>query len=209
MENNPKRTFKVDSHLAHFDIPIRDFFALKPGHNAFIIGAFIFSSGKTATMTGGDETKEFPRAMLLQRAMSDSLGGLWEGPGGSCDDTDATVFDSVVREVYEETGLHVSRIRELVAIDEWDTVKDEQRIRAIKFSFWVEVHEANDVPGNDLFAPDWEHRINLNPNEHEQYLWVTMADVHSYLGGQQEVKFTFPSTGNNYLAAFATVSPQS
>ncbi|EFR02818.1 hypothetical protein MGYG_09100 [Nannizzia gypsea CBS 118893] len=193
-----ERTFKVDQQLDEFDIPIIDFFASKPNHTAFIVGAFIFSPAREPTTTVTDnEARRPPRALLLRRAITDSLGGLWEGPGGSCDDTDATVLDSVAREVYEETGLHVSRIRDLVAVDQWDRVKGGEHTKAIKFTFWVDVHEARD-------APDWENQIKLAPSEHEQYRWVTEADVARYLAGQEEaIKFTFPVAAKNYLEAFA------
>ncbi|KAK2867853.1 hypothetical protein FQN49_003399 [Arthroderma sp. PD_2] len=233
MAVHDKRTFEVGPQLAEFDIPIHEFFASNPEYTAFVIGAYIFSSGRragyyekipqpptaTTTETKADtsdclapsfETVEFtpPRALILKRALTDSLGGLWEGPGGSCDSTDATLLDSVVREIFEETGLHVSHIGELVAIEEWERKKgqasesEEKRGMAVKFSFTVNVHEANDEPGNDLFTPDWEHNIKLAPSEHEQYRWVTEVDIGRYSAGQEEIKFTFPSTATNYLEAF-------
>ncbi|KAF3480008.1 NUDIX domain protein [Arthroderma uncinatum] len=230
MGHHDKRTFEVDPQLAEFDIPIHDFFSSKPEYTAFIIGAYIFSSGKgdeyytpqsPATSTAKTETKADtsdnpalsheamgttrPHALLLRRSLSDSLGGLWEGPGGSCDSTDATVLDSVAREVLEETGLHVSRIRKLVAVDQWNRDRGlasgpEKRGMAVKFSFAVDVHEAN--PKADIFNPDWEHNIKLTPGEHERYRWVTEVDIKRYLAGEDEIKLTFPSTAANYLQAF-------
>jgi 8-oxo-dGTP pyrophosphatase MutT (NUDIX family) len=150
-------SYTVAPHLqAEFDVPLSVFAVTHAEYGKFIVGAFIFlcrngseeaSSASTTTGTAtGDNTQTLssqPLVLLLQRAEYDSYGGYWDFPGGSVENTDATLLDGVVREVFEETGYHVSHIRELVRVDTWGYLTRQFHVGQIaKFSFIVDVHEA-------------------------------------------------------------------
>lgn len=139
--------------------------------------------------------------LLLQRAWTDSYGGYWDFPGGSIEpSSDATLLDGVVREVLEETGFHVSRIRELVRVDAWvmNTHMGTRR-KVAKYSFIVDVHEA---AASSLSAGDewesasgsesdhdsvvttqqtlhWEDQVQLAEAEHQRYVWATEEEVEA------------------------------
>ncbi|KAJ5788801.1 uncharacterized protein N7518_005812 [Penicillium psychrosexuale] len=93
--------YAVASHLEYFTIPLTDFVTARPEFEGFGLGVYIFSHA--------DPT---PRILLLQRALTDSMLGCWEGPGGACElNTDKTLLDSPLRETLEESGLHILRRR--------------------------------------------------------------------------------------------------
>lgn len=106
--------------------------------------------------------------LIIQRALDDSYGGYWDFPGGSLEPEDQTLLDGVAREVLEETGLHVSKIRDLVRVDEW--IERKSLGVAGKWSFVVDVHEAADTVG-------WEEKIRLDPREHVKWLWVSEEEI--------------------------------
>lgn len=142
--------------------------------------------------------------LLLQRAWSDSYGGYWDFPGGSVEpSSDATLLDGVAREVREETGFHVSRIRELVRVDAW--VAHMGRRKVAKYSFIVDVHEAaessaasgewededdeSESDHNSVVTQqqqqqqhmplNWEDQVQLAEAEHQRYVWATEEEVEA------------------------------
>ncbi|KAI9720166.1 MAG: hypothetical protein M1812_002984 [Candelaria pacifica] len=86
-----------------------------------------------------------PCLLLVQRSLDDTLPDRWEIPGGSCDTTDPTLFHSLAREVFEETGLHVTRIvREVGPGERFQTGNPHSKQPPktwLKLSFEVEVEE--------------------------------------------------------------------
>lgn len=50
------------------------------------------------------------QVLLLRRAASDFMGGLWELPSGKVDGADDSLVDALAREVFEETGLKLSEV---------------------------------------------------------------------------------------------------
>ncbi|KAJ5469204.1 hypothetical protein N7475_006956 [Penicillium sp. IBT 31633x] len=190
--------YTVASHLEYFTIPLPKFVAARPEFEGFAVGAYIFSHA--------DPT---PRVLLLQRALTDSMPGCWEGPGGACEsETDRTLIDSLVRETLEESGLHVSRVLDLVAVDCWEQLRRSGgTIRLIKYSFVVEVHEALQEPGKVQAVPTFQIPVLLEAMEHQQFEWATEEEVSpSIRSSNGRYKFPLPSTGNqglNILRAFA------
>ncbi|KAK2739955.1 hypothetical protein FQN57_006274 [Myotisia sp. PD_48] len=205
MEHPSLLQFEVEPHLAKYNVPMKDFAASHPEYSCFVTGAHIFSTGRTdefynlnrcsslphvssspkiGPMVGETNTQsQQPRVLLLQRSLTDSYPGYWEGPGGSCESTDLTLLESLAREVREESGLHVSRVQELVGIETWDRNEgkdprpNEIPVLVARFLFLVDVHEANPLRYSGDFdfsgAGGWEHAIQMAPEEHTQYMWVT------------------------------------
>ncbi|RAO69232.1 uncharacterized protein BHQ10_005244 [Talaromyces amestolkiae] len=178
-------SYTVAPHLAaEYDVPFADFALAHPQYKAFVIGGFVFthrshaqhlpdSASDRATkkhiassMSG--EEKPSHLMLIIQRALDDSFGGYWDFPGGSLERTDQTLLDGVAREVFEETGLHVSKIRDIVRVDEW--IERKSLRPAGKWSFVVDVHEAVDTV-------EWEEKIRLDPREHGKWLWVNEEEV--------------------------------
>lgn len=175
--------YTVAPHLeAEFDVPMKEFAAAHPEADRFIVGGFVFtnrplndlpfSSSATAKAKTQSDAKSgsLPLILLLQRAASDSHGGLFDFPGGSAEDTDASLLDGVAREVFEETGFHVSHFRDFVRMDKWEKLYvDKGLVRSAKFSFVVDVHEAS--------KNGWEDRVQLAEAEHSSWVWAARDEV--------------------------------
>ncbi|KAK1149722.1 hypothetical protein N8T08_005276 [Aspergillus melleus] len=175
-----KLNYTYSPHLHQYALPLSTFRASNPQHTHFVVGGVIYSSTCQNTTPYPPNTNNPPtnpkstpnpptRVLLLQRSQHDSLPGFWEGPGGLCEVTDDSILAGAAREVYEESGLHVSRFVDLIAVDEWTRVKSDEVIRAAKFTFLVEVEEAE--------AVGWEERVKLEQDEHEEFVWATEEEV--------------------------------
>ncbi|CAG8901275.1 unnamed protein product [Penicillium egyptiacum] len=194
-------TYTVAPHLEYFTIPLTDFAAARPEFEGFGVGAYIFSHA--------DPT---PRILLLQRALTDSMPGCWEGPGGACElDTDKTLLDSLVRETLEESGLHVSHIIDLVAVDCWEHHhRGGGKIRLAKYSFVIEVQEALGwSAGKQQLVPTLQIPVQLDPLEHQKFDWAIKEDVLlSIQSLNGPYRFPLPLIGHqapNILRAFELV----
>ncbi|RAH40019.1 NUDIX hydrolase, partial [Aspergillus brunneoviolaceus CBS 621.78] len=122
---------------------------------------------------------EKQRILLLRRAPTDSYPGRWEAPGGSCDATDASVLAGAAREVYEETGLRVSRFRALVGVDAWEVVRGDGVRKVVKFTFLVEGEEVDGRVGVEGHGDGGGRAggIRLEPTEHDAFVWATEEEV--------------------------------
>ncbi|RAL05370.1 NUDIX hydrolase [Aspergillus ibericus CBS 121593] len=154
---------EISHHLHPYTLPLPTFTAHHPDCTTFIVGAYIFTpppSPSPSTTPSSSPTNPHPQiqTLLLLRSPTDSYPLHWETPGGSSDPTDTTLLASLAREVYEETGLTVTKVVELVAVDAWSRMKAGREVRAMKWSFLVEVGDALDGEG--------ERRIKLAPEEH-------------------------------------------
>lgn len=179
---SPLYSYAVASHLqSEFDVPMAAFRDAHPQYNYYVVAGFIFTtSGGTSVPASASPAAKAssnepqPLTLLLRRALSDSYGGYWDFAGGSLEDSDQTLLDGVAREVLEETGYHVSRIRELARVDEWTRTTASPGLPAVlnvaKFSFVVDVHETRDTKG-------WEEKVRLDPREHMEFVWATEAEV--------------------------------
>ncbi|OGM51287.1 NUDIX domain protein [Aspergillus bombycis] len=207
-------TFTIPPHLNEYNIPLSSFKAARPQWTNFIVGGLVFSRD---SQNKSNEEGE-PRVLLLQRALTDSLPGYWEGPGGGCEETDETILTAAAREVVEESGLHVSRIVDLVGVEEWTKEKNGTMLFVAKFTFLVEVHEAQSVfgemtgtEGEKTVEVDgdavqrWEDRVRLEPSEHSTYEWATEAQVKLGLDGKGKYKI-LEDEGRNLLKAFRMVA---
>ncbi|KAJ5783284.1 hypothetical protein N7457_005058 [Penicillium paradoxum] len=189
-------TYTVAPHLEYFTIPLAQFVAARPEFEGFGVGAYIFS-----------HADPIPRVLLLQRSLSDSMPGCWEGPGGACEESDPTILDSLVRETLEESGLHVSRVIDLVAVDCWEHHRrNSDKIRIIKYSFIVEVQEALRESAKPEQVPTLQIPVRLEAIEHQNFDWATEQDVQlsvqSCNGRYKLPLFPTGHQGLNILRAF-------
>ncbi|KAL3455834.1 NUDIX hydrolase domain-like protein [Aspergillus heterothallicus] len=215
-----KFNYTVAPHLEEFNLPFPAFRATKPQYTHFIGGGLIFSRSPNLPR-GRDRPLEDDntlRVLLLQRALHDAYPGAWEGPGGSCEDEDETLLYGVAREVFEESGLRVSRFVELVATDEWVKLKPDRVIQAKKYTFLVEIEEGvpavpvngdaenveEGIPADKLrdgtidsgLARRWEDLVKLDPEEHRDFEWATEEEVRVGV-----------ETGNGRYKSFAKHGP--
>lgn len=202
--------FIVAPHLAEYNIPLPEFAASKPHLMDFVVGGLVYSQSleKDNDATASTSEKPVTRVLLLQRAATDSYPGYWEGPGGMCERTDATLLAGVAREVFEETGLHVSKFVDLIAIDEWVRILRNDLHRVAKFTFLVEVHEASKkagVPSEDVVvgvAPErWEDGVKLEQAEHQAFQWATEEEVRESLESKGKYEI-LKDQGRNLLKGF-------
>ncbi|PMD55488.1 uncharacterized protein K444DRAFT_537731 [Hyaloscypha bicolor E] len=96
--------------------------------------------------------------LLIKRASNDTSPNRWEIPGGVGEEGE-TILHCAARETFEETGLIVVHFKRLVG---GEVVTDGS---TCKLSFEVEVKSTEGV--------------TLNPEEHQDYLWVTKEMVGS------------------------------
>jgi 8-oxo-dGTP pyrophosphatase MutT (NUDIX family) len=170
-------TFTLPPDLAPFSAPLKTFQESYDIRARLVVGAFIFSSGRSNTSSPqADEdvaraTPE-PRMLLLHRASADAYGDLWDFPGGSAEKTDESIVDAVKREVMEETGLHVSEVVECVGMHTWIDTQPGRNTKWAKFSFTVKVAEESEG-----VHPE----VKLAEAEHQAFMWATEEDIRAGL----------------------------
>ena len=96
--------------------------------------------------------------LLLERALSDSMGGFVGIPSGTVE-AGEDLLTALAREVQEETGLIVTSVLEYLGSFNW-TSSSGKKTR--HFNFLV------DVEGSE---------IKLSPTEHQAYYWVALSDA--------------------------------
>jgi 8-oxo-dGTP diphosphatase len=83
------------------------------------------------------------------------LGGIYEFPGGEVEKNES-IHDALLREVKEETGLRVSKVKNYLGSFDYESEKGRTRF----FNFLVEVAGL----------------IELKLSEHDAYAWATEED---------------------------------
>lgn len=134
--------------------------------------------------------RDTPRILLVQRSANDTMPGKWEVPGGACDDEDESILHAVTRELWEEAGLKATHIREAVGNPHLFVTRSEKCI--CKLNFVVEVEK------------DDEGRLQpkLDPEEHQQFVWASEAEVRSRKVGDIELDFTSARLEDAMLRTF-------
>ncbi|KAF4470484.1 hypothetical protein FALBO_2610 [Fusarium albosuccineum] len=133
------------------------------------------------------------RILLLQRAPDDSMPNKWEVPGGACDDEDPSVLYGCARELWEEAGLELRHIRQVIP-DGLNgrpgavfTNRTGKRFFC-KFSFIVDVDQGQEV--------------KLDPKEHQDFVWATEEEVRNEAIGDREIPLTNSLMTNLVTIAF-------
>lgn len=174
----PAFAFAFDASVAGFNVPPATYLASHPEFDAIATGALVTSRHESGSR----------RLLLVQRAAHDSMPSRWEIPGGACDGDDATLLHGLARELWEETGLLLRRVvgrlgpgrgngRGLGKGSKDGAVFFTRRgLRVIKYSFLVDVEQPP--------------RIELDPNEHQRFLWATEEECRAGRVGDVDIKFT-------------------
>ncbi|KAI9695296.1 MAG: hypothetical protein M1836_006934 [Candelina mexicana] len=211
----------IPPSLQQYNVSPAAYLAQHPGVDCLVVAALIFAtpasksndavnntttpsssttqtphpSNTTTTATSSSPTpstpSEEPHLLLIQRSTHDSLPNKWEIPGGSCDPTDPTLFHSLAREVFEETGLHVTRIvRKIGQGIRFQTGNPRAKRPPkswLKLSFEVDVDEVGRAGNYNVLD---SIPVVLDPKEHQSHLWVSLEDVLAACKGIGDLALT-------------------
>jgi len=117
--------------------------AQKDGVQKLVVGAVICKNHKF---------------LLLERVLSDFMGGFVEIPSGTVE-SEEDLLTALAREVQEETGLVVISVLEYLGSFDYRSSSDE---KTRHFNFIVEVEGG---------------KIKINPTEHQAYYLVALSDA--------------------------------
>ncbi|CAK3820106.1 hypothetical protein BST61_czeina4g001370 [Lecanosticta acicola] len=183
-ESWPKgQAFETHLDVSSFAVSPQAYHAANPDsrYSYIATGAIVFDRSGTAAR----------RVLLLQRSNYDSMPGRWEIPGGGCDEDDETILHAAARELQEETGLKAARIGSQVGEGHFFTSRSGKRI--CKFTFVVEIGE----------SAEGHSAVELDPKEHQNYVWATEAEVKAHAVGSVNLDFTTIDQEQVVLASFA------
>jgi 8-oxo-dGTP pyrophosphatase MutT (NUDIX family) len=180
--NLPPFTFYPD--LAPFSVTLPAYLSSNPTISRLLVSAVVVHS-RGAT----------PRTLLVQRAASDGFPLQWECPGGSVDSSDLTILHALQRELFEETGLALTRVVALLD-DSVEFQWGAGMCRKVTF-----VASVGDLGPDGRGTPS----VALNPEEHADFVWAGAEDVRLGLCQGREIKFAYETTKDMILAAFEVV----
>lgn len=107
------------------------------------------------------------KILLLQRPADDFMGGIWELPSGKVDPGE-TLDQALIREVKEETGLDIARIRKYLG--EFDYQSGSGK-KSRQFNFTV-----------DILDPE-----PVQLTEHDAYTWTDLTEEPPVTDAVKEV----------------------
>jgi 8-oxo-dGTP pyrophosphatase MutT (NUDIX family) len=165
----PLYDFTTHPSISAFAVPSKTYLAIHTDgltYKYIATGALVFDSSTPK------------RILLIQRASHDSMGSLWEVPGGGSDSDDPDILHSVARELWEEAGLLAARIGPKVGQDHIFSTRSGKTV--CKFNFLVEAKRSE----------DGQLHVRLDPNEHQSFVWATEEEVKEHRAGDVEIKFT-------------------
>ncbi|KAL8680132.1 MAG: hypothetical protein Q9186_003656 [Xanthomendoza sp. 1 TL-2023] len=181
--------------LQSLAIPLRSFLTKNEKYDRLVCSAFIFAPPAAHHHhhhhLGESHSATPSRLLLLRRSATDTaFPNLWEVPGGSIDENDPTILHGLAREVFEETGLRLTRFVRLIGDGiKWTTypqdVKSTVTCQWFKLSFEIEVAEIGAFTHEQQQQEDVEGYLNslpvdLDPEEHQEYAWVTEEEIRTF-----------------------------
>ncbi|KAL8387848.1 hypothetical protein RB595_009631 [Gaeumannomyces hyphopodioides] len=182
MAERPVFAFDYHPSVAEFAVPKRSYLAARPGAS--------FGYIATSTLVLDTRIASDPRVLLLQRAADDEDPDKWEPPGGACDEDDETILHAAARELREEAGLDAALISGPVGDPYFFTLSDGKHV--CQFNFAVRL-------GTDSAA---SLAVELNPEEHQRFVWATESEVRARRAGGVDLDFTREEVERTVLLAF-------
>ncbi|KAK0663003.1 putative nudix hydrolase [Cercophora samala] len=164
-------TFTFSPSLSDFNVTVGDLLQVRQPHVPLLrhlaTGALVFSHDD--------------HILLIQRAPDDSMPLKWEIPGGACDLEDETILHGLARELWEESGLLMTRAVELVSRDVFLT-RGGNTVEKMSFEAEVQVPSTSERPV-----------VTLDPQEHVRSLWATEEECRAgkVSVGDEEVNIDF------------------
>ncbi|CAF9934719.1 hypothetical protein IMSHALPRED_009817 [Imshaugia aleurites] len=130
-------------------------------YDKIIVGAVIFHPASSPPA----------KTLLLKRAANEEFyPNVFEIPGGHVEDTDADIYQALVREIQEETALSVDSVIASIEPFAYSTEKTvtrgEEKVvvqkSSLQLNFICEITEAT---------------FRVNPEEHSEGMWVAKDEV--------------------------------
>lgn len=176
----PTFNFTIDNCLGSWNVSMREWLSKNDKHwDGLATGNLVFN--------------EDGNLLIIQRASHDSMPNRWEIPGGAADDEDPNLFYSAARELWEEAGLKAKRFTHVVTQgpdrEPGDVFTNRTGTRLFcRFSFNVEVENSD--------------HVRLDPNEHQNFAWVTEDQVRQQRIGEMSIPITNQNVQSLMLEAF-------
>lgn len=170
-----------------FCIPLKESLACQQEIDAISVGALVFRENSN-------------ELLLIQRAAHDTFPSRWEIPGGKCDDSDMSVLGSLVRELYEETGLVGCDVGPCVCPEDDGSdyrVIGEPGCRGYRFS-WA----GKSVVKYSFLVTVESEDVKLDENEHQDLMWASEKECRAGKSGHRDIEFTTIAQRDTILAAF-------
>jgi 8-oxo-dGTP diphosphatase len=102
------------------------------------------------------------KVLIIKRGkVNDILPEYWDIPGGTLEDGEDPAMGAI-REAKEETGLDIANLRLFFEHSNVDVAKNKQFVTLVFMAKY----------------PDGE--VVLNPEEHEDYEWITPEEIGNY-----------------------------
>jgi 8-oxo-dGTP pyrophosphatase MutT (NUDIX family) len=165
-------TFTFSPSLAPYNVPSATYLAANPGLTDLVVSAIIVHDN---------------RVLLIQRAPHDGFPLKWECPGGGMERTDATILHAVCREAYEETGLDVEHVVDLVDTLEFDGGK-ATKWRKLTFLVALRADEEGGMPS-----------VCLNDEEHVDAVWAAEEDLLAGRAEGRDIVFAYDTQRQTLL----------
>lgn len=178
----PQTPFDIDfaAPLSIFRIADSpDLYALQGRVYNIRVRAVILAWPRTWDRTTGDAIEL--RALLLRSASKGSKERYWDtGPGGCVEVSDATLQEAVQREVWNNTGLHFSKIVHTLSVKQWSQSTHSGQREWIELPCVISISEFDDFPPVDSGrASSRTSQMEDNTEEHEFFAWATEAEVRA------------------------------
>lgn len=101
------------------------------------------------------------KILILKRAEGTYLGGLWDFPGGTLEDGEAPE-KGARREIYEETGLKLTKVALFYCHSKVDQKNNKQFVTLV------------------FLSESGRKNVKINPKEHGEYCWIKLGEIKSY-----------------------------
>ncbi|KAK1757005.1 NUDIX hydrolase domain-like protein [Echria macrotheca] len=142
------------------------------------------------------------KVLLVQRASHDSMPNLWEVPGGAVDAEDATILHGAARELWEEAGLVLTRIKRFIPEGGQDNGFDIRFIENMGYRFTNRARTKKFCRFSFEAEVESCDAVALDPNEHQDYVWASEDEVRAQKIGDRAIPLTGPAGLAMLLTAF-------
>ena len=178
----PPLTFTTSPAVDFINVPRSAFLASRPRIKRLMTGAIVFRQ------TSDKNPAPVDQLLLVRRAASDSYPHMWETPGGSVDESDATLAAGAARELWEETGLRATHVACVVGMSLDDSafevaglgIEPSAEVAQLdEDGVTVTFLESGSIWGKSTVIIEVEstNEIKVTPEEHSDWAWVSEQDV--------------------------------
>ncbi|KAI4183029.1 MAG: hypothetical protein L6R41_005639 [Letrouitia leprolyta] len=198
-------SINIPHNLRCYTLPLHSFLARNPSYDRIVCSALIFAPPASAHL---QSSATEPRLLIVKRSATErAFPNLWEIPGGSVDEDDPTILHSLAREVFEETGLRLTRVvRQAGDGIEWTENKIGKERKWLKLTFEMEVAEIDSSMATTDEGKISEYLesipVELDPKEHQEYAWTTEKEIREHLEGGKGREIGWKVLAEQMLKAF-------